>query len=58
MGFKLPNEFMPKYVANTRQDQNKGSVLVKVVLVVMLYIFTLGVLSMFEHSNNAMKGRE
>lgn len=58
MGSRLANEFMPKYTPNTRRDQNKGSALVKVVLVVMIYVFSLGVLSMFEHSSNAMKGRE
>ena len=50
-------EFLPKWLPQTRKPQNMGNTLAKFVLVIVVYLFTLGFMSMFEHASNGMKGK-
>lgn len=58
MCLKLENEeFLPKWLTQTYKPKTKGDTVIKIVLVLALWIFSLGLMSMFDYATNGMKGK-
>lgn len=51
-------EFMPKWYPSMEKKNKTAESVVAAVLLIMLAIFTLGIVSGLEHTNNAMKGKD
>jgi len=51
------NELLPKWLPQTERQKPKGDTLIKIVLFLGLYVFTLGFITMFDYTTNGMKGR-
>ena len=50
-------QFLPKWYASTERKSKVTENLVAFVLLIMLSIFTLGIVSGLQHTTNGMKGR-
>ena len=50
-------EFLPKWYPSMEKKSKKTENVVAFVLLIMLSIFTLGIVSGLQHTHNGMKGR-
>jgi len=51
-------EFLPKWYPSMEKKSKVGENILAVVLIVLLALFTLGVVSGLEHTRDATKGRD
>jgi hypothetical protein len=51
------DDLLPKWLPNTELKTTKSQTLLKLILIVTLMIFSLGLVTMADHASNGMKGK-
>lgn len=49
-------ELLPKWLPNTERNNKVQQTFIALVLIVLIGLFTLGLVTMFDESSNGMKG--
>jgi amino acid transporter len=51
-------EFLPKWYASSEPKNKVAENIIAITLIVLLTIFTLGIVSAFQHTGDTLKGRD